>query len=175
MNAPPDRPYDWSRFEVHDYYDAPAREVFRAWATAGGLCRFFLEEARHASPAGRERAPGEAARPGDRYHWRWRHGPGIEGEFLGVDEDRLVAFTFGGMEVRVRPVPVDGGTRLDLEQTGIETDDAGRVRGHLNCRSCWVFFLTNLKSVLHHGHDLRDRRPERAMSIEVGFPLPEGG
>ena len=165
------QPYDWTRFTVHAYYSATPEELLRVWATSRGLCSFFLEEARLEGPAGEVRGPEEPARSGDRYAWTWRQGGSLEGTFLRVEE-QLVAFSFGSMQVEVRLVPVEGGTRLDLLQTDIADDERGRIMGHLNCRSCWVFFLTNLLSVLHHGTDLRDRSPERTMSMEVGFPVP---
>ncbi|MHC4505510.1 MAG: hypothetical protein ACYTFI_19570 [Planctomycetota bacterium] len=60
-------------------------------------------------------------------------------------------------------------TELRLIQTGIPNTPEGRVFGHLNCRSCWIFFLTNLKSVLDGGRDLRDPDPDKVSSMEVGF------
>jgi hypothetical protein len=42
----------------------------------------------------------------------------------------------------------------------------------MNCRICWVFFLTNLKSVLSTGADLRHENPGRANAHEGGFRLP---
>ncbi len=165
--------YDWTRFEICFYYDAPPESVFRAWATARGLESFFLETAEHRGPdgavRGAVRGPDDPVEPGDSYRWTWRHGHPLEGRFLTVDPACRIAFTFGSMRVDVRLVDVDGGTRLDLEQTAIPDTEDGRVRSHLNCRSCWIFFLTNLKSRLATGTDLRDELPERASSMEVGF------
>jgi hypothetical protein len=78
-------------------------------------------------------------------------------------------FTFGSLRVSVRFAAVDGQTELHLVQTGIPDSPDGRVFGHLNCRSCWIFFLTNLKAVLDAGTDLRDQNPARVSSMEVGF------
>jgi len=166
--------YDWTRFDVCFYYDVPRETVFRAWVTSRGLESFFLETAEHRAGDGAARGPDEAARAGDTYRWMWRHGHGIEGRFLEVESPTRISFTFGGMRVDIRLVEVAGGCRLDLEQTEIPDTDDGRVRGHLNCRSCWIFFLTNLKSRLAGGTDLRDELPERASSMEVGFVRPVG-
>lgn len=164
--------YDWTRFTLHHYYAAPRAQVYRSWATAAGLCSFLLERAEHERPDGSPRGDDEPVDAGDRYRWTWRHGHAISGEFLARRDDASLTFTFGGMEVRVDLVDVAGATRLDLLQTGIPDSEDGRVGGHLNCRSCWIFFLTNLQSVLERGLDLRDARPERASSMEVDFPLP---
>lgn len=168
--------YDWSRFDIVFYYDQPPGTVFRAWATAQGLTSFFVETASFATTAGAERAPQDTAMPGDRYRWDWRHPYWLEGEVIGVEQDRALSFTFGSMLVTVRLASIDGKTELQLRQTGIPDSADGRVFGHLNCRSCWIFFLTNLKSVLGTGVDLRDEDPGRVSSMEVGFvPLVISG
>lgn len=161
--------YDWSRFDIVFYYDRPPAEVFRAWSTSEGLTSFFVETAAFVSPDGVERQSKEFARVGDRYRWDWRHPYWLEGEVTGVEENRELAFTFGSMGVTIRLAEIDGQTELYLLQTGIPDSADGRVFGQLNCRSCWVFFLTNLKSVLGGGADLRDLDPARASSMEVGF------
>jgi uncharacterized protein YndB with AHSA1/START domain len=161
--------YDWSRFDIVFYYDRPVFEVFRAWSTAEGLTSFFVETAAFVSPDGVERRSDECAGIGDRYRWDWRHPYWLEGEVTGVEENRQLAFTFGSMAVSIRLAEIDGQTELCLRQTGIPDSADGRVFGHLNCRSCWVFFLTNLKSVLGGGADLRDQDPGRVSSMEVGF------
>ncbi len=161
--------YDWTRFDIVFYYDQPPAEVFRAWSTARGLTSFFVETAAFVSPDGVERDPDERACGGDRYRWDWRHPYWLEGEITGVEENRELAFTFGSMAVSIRLADVAGRTELCLLQTGIPDSADGRVFGHLNCRSCWIFFLTNLKSVLGSGIDLRDEDPARVSSMEVGF------
>ena len=85
-----------------------------------------------------------------------------------------MAFTFGDMEAEVRIADVGDRTELILRQWSIPNTDEGRASGHLNCRSCWVFFLANLQSVLEQGVDLRDKDPTKASSMEIGFqPLSE--
>ena len=167
--------YDWSRFEIVEYYDAPIEAVFGAWATAAGLESFFIQSAHIETPDGRVRASREVAQSGDRYRWEWRHPASLEGEITSVVENEAVSFTFGNMKVAIRFASVGDRTEVHLVQTGIADTPEGRVMGHLNCRSCWVFFLVNLKSVLGAKLDLRDVNPDRASAIEVGFvPLSQG-
>lgn len=161
--------YDWSRFDIVFYYDQSPSEVFRTWATPSGLTSFFIDRAVFTGPDGNERSPDEVVSAGDRYRWDWRHPYWLEGEITRVVPAREISFTFGSMRVSVRFADVDGKTELVLVQTGIPDSPDGRVFGHLNCRSCWIFFLTNLKSVLDTGTDLRDQDPGRASSMEVGF------
>ena len=161
--------YDWTRFQVIYYYSAPIERVFHAWATAEGLESFFLEKGTFATESGEERATDESARPQDTYRWEWRHGHAIDGVIYNVVPNRSMAFTFGDMEAEVRLTVVGDQTELVLRQWSIPNTDEGRAIGHLNCRSCWIYFLTNLQSVLEHGVDLRNTDPKRVSSMEIGF------
>jgi uncharacterized protein YndB with AHSA1/START domain len=152
--------YDWTRFEITFFYYAPLDRVFRAWATPGGLESFFIKECRTAADKQ------ELVSAGDAYLFRYVHGYEHDGRFLAVEENGCIRFTFGSMEVAVSFDTIDNGTRVVLQQSGIED----QVFSHMNCRSCWLFFMTNLKSVLEHGIDLRDHEhPDRASSMEVGY------
>ena len=168
--------YDWSRFDIVFYYDQAPEEVFRAWTTPAGLTSFFIDRATFTGPDGAERAGQETTVAGDRYRWDWRHPYWLEGDVTRVVADQELGFTFGSMQVSVHFAAVEGKTELHLVQSGIPDSPDGRVFGHLNCRSCWIFFLTNLKSVLDTGTDLRDDDPGRVSSMEVGFAsVAEGG
>ncbi len=168
--------YDWSKFEVVFYYDQSIDDVFGFWVTASGLEAFFVERATFKSEDGVTRAPNDAAEKGDQYRWEWRQPAAVEGEVINVRDIEEFSFTFGGMKVSVYFSKVGNQTELHLIQSDIPDTADGRVLGHLNCRSCWVFFLTNLKSILDTGRDLRDSSPERVSSMEVGFkPLSRNG
>ena len=107
--------------------------------------------------------------PGTRYRWRGIHDYAGEGQFLEITDESVV-FTFGGRyHVRVRVTPQGTGTCLHLRQSGIGEEEGEQVNGSLNCRSCWIYFLVNLKSVIEFGTDLRDRNPATADAISVGF------
>jgi len=162
--------YDWSRFQIVFYYAASVETVYRAWSTAAGLESFLLVNATFSDAKGggiRDRLSVAAA--GDKYRWFWAHGFELEGTVLVAANNAEFSFTFGAMRVDIRLSPIRGQTELVLEQTAIDTTDAGRVSGHLNCRSCWIFFLANLLSVLDHHVDLRNQAPDLASSMEVGF------
>jgi uncharacterized protein YndB with AHSA1/START domain len=168
--ALPGDAYDWTSFRIHHYYAAPADAVFRAVATASGLERWFLADASFRTRDGAPRAPDEVVAAGDSYRWRWIHPATLEGEVLACEPGSHAAFTFGSMRVDLRVESVDDRTRLTLRQTDCRNDPEGRVWNHLNCRCCWAHFLTNLKAVLEHGIDLRERsRPDRADCTSVGY------
>ena len=163
--------YDWSQFNVHMYYLAPIEDVFRRFATASGLESFYIGKAEHRAPDGTVRGPDEVVQAGDTYHWTYLHDFAHGGSFLYVQPERLVRFTFGDVTVDIRFREVEGATEVDLHQTGCATRDPDRAWQHVNCRSCWVYFLTNLRSVLAHGVDLRDRdHPQWNDSVSIGWP-----
>lgn len=165
--------YDWSQFHVHMYYLAPLEEVFRRFATAVGLESFYIARAEHQATDGSPRGRDEVVRPGDTYHWSYVHDFAHGGTFLEVQANRLVRFTFGDMTVAVRFRAVEDATEVALHQTGCATEDPERAWQHVNCRSCWVYFLTNLRSVLAGDVDLRDRdHPEWNDSVSIGWTPP---
>ncbi len=85
-----------------------------------------------------------------------------------------LAFSFGAsMQVNIQFLDTGSGIRVHLHQSDIPATEEGRVIGHLNCRCCWIFFMTNLVSILSNGTDLRDLDEARVSSMEVGFNPPE--
>ena len=167
--------YDWSQFTVNSVYRAPIEQVWRSWATPGGLESFFIRSAEVRSPTGDLRKPDEEVQVGDRYHWRFWHPFEHKGEILAVTSRESLTFSFGSMEVTVTVSPYEDATEVTLNQRGCRTDPEGMAHDHLNCRSCWVYFLTNLQSVITYGHDLRDpEAPAWADAISIHWNLDEG-
>ena len=165
------QPHDWSVFDVYLYMEAAPLDVLRYWQTVEGFTQFFVA----AMTAGQDNSgEGEEVNlsileTGSRYNWRYIHDYSGEGLILQVT-DRAVEFTFGAnYSVNVSVTPIGSGTRLHLRQSGIGQDDREQVQGTLNCRSCWLYFLVNLKSVVESGNDLRDQNPATADAISVGF------
>jgi uncharacterized protein YndB with AHSA1/START domain len=167
--------YDWSQFHVRMYYLAPLAKVFRRFVTAAGLESFFIFKAVHTRADGGIRGAEEQVEGGDSYHWTYVHDFAHGGRFERVETDRLVAFTFGEMTVTIAFRDVGGATEVDLHQTNCATEDPDRAWQHVNCRSCWIYFLTNLRSVLAGGPDVRDfDHPNWNDSVSIGFD-PDSG
>jgi hypothetical protein len=157
------------------YYLAPLEEVFRRFSTAAGLESFFIHQATHIAPDGTQRASDEPAQSGDDYHWTYVHDFAHGGRFEQVEPGRLVRFTFGPMMVDIHFRDLGEATEVDLHQTNCATVDPERAWQHLNCRSCWIYFMTNLRSVLAGGPDIRDHQhPNWNDSVGIGFD-PDAG
>jgi hypothetical protein len=157
------------------YYLAPLQQVFRRFSTAVGLQSFFIHEARHVAADGTPRRPDETVQTGDSYHWTYVHDLAHGGHFLQVHTDQRVQFSFGSMLVDIHFRDVGAGTEVDLHQTNCSTVDPERAWQHVNCRSCWIYFMTNLRSVLNDGPDLRDHdHPNWNDSVSIGFDPSSG-
>jgi hypothetical protein len=162
--------YDWSQFYVHMYYRAPIDEVFRRFATAAGMESFYVKQATFTAPDGAVRGPDEFYASGDAYLFDYVHDYSHGGRILGMTEEEMVAFTFGECQVTIRFRELEDATEVALHQTDCPLEDPQRAWMHLNCRSCWIYFMTNLRSVLAGGPDVRDfDHPEWNDSVSIGW------
>jgi hypothetical protein len=166
--------YDWSRFDVHMLLPAHVDAVYDCWATAAGMERFFARRFEFITPEGAPREPTDRSHVGDSYRLTFHHPSELEGRVLECRPGRLFAFSFGQMRVDVAFEPDGDRTLVRLVQSDIPTDDVGRAQSHLNCRSCWIYYLMNLRSVLEHDRDLRDSQlPDNPVGIDFGRLLEE--
>jgi hypothetical protein len=144
------------------------------WATPGGLEKFFIKSAKHFNSDLTVKKPFEIASSGDIYHWTWIHDYELQGEIIEVTEKPSISFTFGDMAVRVEITDAGNKALVKLIQYNIpDTTEEDKASSHLNCRSCWVFYMTNLKSVLEKGYDLRDDNPDHSDCIAVHYKHPK--
>lgn len=161
--------YDWSTFSITFYYNAHITRVFRTWTTAAGLESFFIERCVFSNAQSDGREINEQPRVGDQYNWQFRQAFNVHGEVKAIEDKQQFSFSFGQMHVDIYFRVVGEQTEVQLVQSQIPDTADGQVMGHLNCRSCWIFFMTNLSSVLEYGKDLRDQNPEIVSSMEVGY------
>lgn len=143
--------YDWTQFYVHMYYLAPLDKVFARFATPAGMESFYVRTATFIDPHQNVRAPDETFKSDDCYQFDYVHNFSHDGEVLDLEPNELVSFTFGQCVVSIRFREIEGGTEVALHQTGCPLEDPDRAWMHLNCRSCWIYFMTNLRSVLAGG------------------------
>lgn len=152
---------DWGKFVVRIYLKAAPEEIYTAWATEAGLARWFLAIAKF-RPNGRWRDVDEPAVKGDAIEWTWVGNKNfvMKGSVLGAESPGRFAFTFGrSARVTVAIKPDRDRTLVQLTQSHMPDTPESR-RDYVDCHSWWTFYLTNLKSVLEGGRDLRERDPE---------------
>ena len=155
------------------YIKANVEQVFQAWVIPNQLERWFIATAHYTVPDGAPRQPNELVRSGDDYHWQWHQDLEVQGKVLKVVENEVFQFTFGtnndGKAIVVTVTfSYDGDeTLVQLSQSNMTDTPADHVGYHLSCNLGWSFFMTNLKALLEHGVDLREKTPERAYATRA--------
>jgi uncharacterized protein YndB with AHSA1/START domain len=156
--------FDWSRFVKRIPVNGQTQSLYDLWTTQEGLERWFLRHADFKQKDGQPRGRTARIEPGDTYEWRW-HGWEDEmverGTILEVNGRDKIKFVFGKAgTVTVTIVKESGMPLVELVQDKIPSDEESKVNFHLGCQTGWVFYLTNLKSVVEGGLDLRNKRTD---------------
>jgi hypothetical protein len=155
--------HDWSRFLLRIPVRAGKATLYYHWTTGEGLENWFLRKAAFIKHDGTSKNRTTPAEVNDSYEWLW-HGWSDEvvekGKILAMS-DNFLSFSFGKAgDVDVRIKQEQDETIVELLQYNIPTDESSRVYYHIGCAKGWLFYLTNLKSVLEGGIDLRNRNVE---------------
>ncbi len=153
--------YDWSKFTLRIPVNASAEKIYSALATQNGIESWFLRSACYYDSESKQRNAGEFIQKGDRYTWLW-HGyddDTIEHNYiLDANGEDSLSFVFAGhCIVTITVGTLDAETIVQLTQENIPTGEEGKVNIHIGCMEGWTFYLTNLKSLLEGGIDLRNR------------------
>ncbi len=160
-SVPGDSEHDWSRFTLRIPVARPATAIFPLLSTRSGIEIWFLREAIFKAQNDVERASTESIEPNDQYAWRWHGWPDEvqeHGVILENNGKDAVSFTFAGnCTVTIRISEAGEQSIVELTQENIPTDESSRVRYHHGCSTGWLFYLTNLKSLLEGGLDLRNK------------------
>lgn len=154
---------NWKSFTVRMDVQAPVEVIYRAWTTRAGLESWFLRKSVFINAGGTIRGPEEETQPGDQYTWMWHGWPDEtveKGEVLACNGKDEIHFTLGKAgNFRVRIYTESGETIVEILQEDIPDDETGKHTFYVGCKTGWTFYLTNLKSVLAGGHDLRNKKP----------------
>ena len=161
--------YDWSTFRITYYYNAHIIRVFRTWTQSAGLESFLITRGVYTSKQNTVRDDDESPAKGDHYHWQFRSNLEVSGDITQYIEKQKFAFTLGDMQVDLNFSVLGDQTEVELIQSNIPVTNEGKVSEHLNWHSRWIFFMTNLSSVLDYGNDLRDENVNLTASMELGF------
>lgn len=156
-----DKFHDWSKFSKRVSIKAGIQNVYDAWTKQANLEQWFLRSAEFTKPDNSARDKDAHTQKGDTYKWMW-YGYGDDvverGTVLEANGKDFLQFTFtGGCIVSVHIKVEQGVTIAELWQEQIPTDDSAKVQLHISCSIGWTFFLTNLKSILEGGIDLRNK------------------
>lgn len=153
--------YSWKQFTLHIPIKASAKSIYDAWATQKGLESWFLRMAQFSKPDGSLRPKNSVIEKGDIYKWLWfGYDDTIveEKEILAANGWDELKFSFsGGCIVTVTIKKENGETICELVQEMPMDDEKEQQHFFIECGKGWTFYLTNLKSILEGGLDLRNK------------------
>jgi len=152
-----EKSFNMQSFHHSIYITKPVDEVYNYVGTGNGLTKWFIGKSVYTSKDGKQRKDAEIVQVSDEYEWRWlAKNFSTKGKVLETKENSLFKFTFGSLFIVTITLKEDRGrTLFTLKQEyaeGVNHNDFA----HINCCVCWGFFITNLKSVIEFGNDLRE-------------------
>lgn len=155
---------EWSKFLLRVNINLPTDAVFKAFKTRRGLESWFLRKALIKDQSGQPRNPEAQIEQGDTYEWYWHGYPDSiveKGEILENNHTNRFSFTFSmGCPVTISLYEEAGETIVELSESELPTDESTRLNHFVGDSRGWIFYLTNLKSVLEGGLDLRNKKEE---------------
>jgi len=157
--------YNWASFKKRIDIDAPIERVYQMWATRNGMEKWFLRQCAYHGLDGALLTGDALVSEGDGFDWLWHGWPDNEahkGKILSANGNDSLSFTFGhqaapDMVCAVRIYTEQNTTICELVQNNIPVDDKNKSAYHLGCSLGWAFYMTNLKSILEGGIDLRNK------------------
>lgn len=152
---------DWSRFVTRINVKVPVETIYNAWATREGMESWFLRLSEYKSSYGTIREANEPVATGDTYKWLW-HGWSDDtveyGQILAINDKDHFKFSFGKAGICTVNIKTEEGEEIvELMQEEIPTDEKGKLNYYTGCKTGWAFYLSNLKSILEGGIDLRNK------------------
>jgi len=143
----PNKKYDWSQFIQRLPVAAPAEKVFKMWTDPKMMNKWLVEDAKM------------PLKKNGTYEWTWYGGFKDSGKILSVRKPSKLVFTFAGSKCEVQIKKNKRGSMVTLRQYSIPDSDEHKVV-HLSCSNGWTFYLTNLKTYMEYGIDLRETDPD---------------
>lgn len=154
-------PSDFSQFKLRVNIKTSIENAYRAWATPAGLESWFLRQVVFSADNGVVRAGDELIKEKDQYKMYFNCYPDSvteDGKVLKANDKNLFSFTFSkGCPVTISIYPEHEETIVELVESNLPTDETTIKRYYIGDSKGWIFYLTNLKSVLEGGLDLRNK------------------
>ena len=176
---------DWFGFTQVIHIRTDAVNAWRMLATCDGLERWFLGKADAWTHDGRQWPREVSLEHGAKLRMTWMcvgacdergtfstEEQSEDNDVLRTEAPQRIRLGWysgkGWVEFRVSPHLADGRVTIELEQRMHPSSDFRQLeQAYIGCREGWAFYLTNLKSVLEYGTDLRERTPDRKGIINL--------
>ena len=158
--------FNMNAFTHAVYLNAPLEKVYEYAATPSGITKWFIGKAKYYYKDSHIRLGNEQVQKGDTYLWNWlAKDLELKGIVTDAVENKVFQFTFSPLYlVTIKLFSENGKTKLTLKQEYQESAEKNDFN-YINCCTCWVFFLTNLKSVIENGTDLRETEVSDEMAV----------
>jgi hypothetical protein len=152
--------HDFSTFKLRVNVRTSLENAFQAWATSAGQKSWFLGKTTFADPEGRMRGDNEMAQVGDDYALYFPFNlnePVVKGKILKNNGKDVFSFSFANdIPVTITIYKEHEETIVELIESNLPTDQGSVAKQFMSDSKGWVFYLTNLKSTLEGGLDLRN-------------------
>jgi uncharacterized protein YndB with AHSA1/START domain len=151
---------DFSQFKLRVNIKTSVENAYQAWATPAGLKSWFLGRVVITDENGVDRKPDEMAKANDDYSFFFANYPdtvGLKGKILKANDKNVFSFSFSkDVPVTITIYSEGGETIVELIESNMATDMDNVKKQYCGDSKGWVFYLTNLKSILEGGLDLRN-------------------
>lgn len=155
---------DFSEFKLRVNIKTTVENAYKAWATASGLESWFLRKAVFKNEKGESRKADDPIQEKDEYTIFFHGYPDSvaeKGKVLQANGKNLFSFTFSkGCPVSISIYQEHNETMVELFESKLPTDEQTIIRHYIGDSKGWIFYLTNLKSILEGGLDLRNKNDE---------------
>ncbi|CAN5768596.1 hypothetical protein BH11BAC3_BH11BAC3_04740 [soil metagenome] len=157
--------YHWANFSRRININSSVESIYEMWSTAAGMEKWFLRQCIITNEKGISKPSANAVAAGDLFTWRWYGWSDEvkeEGTILEANGTDKFKFTFGqvgaeNMECTVKIYNEPEETICEITQENIPENEKGKTYYHIGCLTGWIFYLTNLKSILEGAVDLRNK------------------
>jgi uncharacterized protein YndB with AHSA1/START domain len=153
--------YNWNHFTKRITIKASTQEIFNAWTTQSGLEKWFLRRAEFTDKNKNIRDRNSSVIAGDTYQWTWFGYPDSVHEhhtILETNGNDYLKFRFSGGCIVTVIIKNENGEKIcELSQDMTPAEENKRLMFFIECGNGWAFYMTNLKSILEGGIDLRNK------------------
>ncbi|HRD57380.1 MAG TPA: SRPBCC domain-containing protein [Ferruginibacter sp.] len=157
--------YDWTQFTKSITVKTTKEKLYHAFASRQGMEQWFLRQCEYKTGQGNFLEANECASSGIQYRWLWwgwSDDTVESGQVLQANGIDVFEFTFNAngknnMNIKISLHAEGNEWRVSLHQYNIPIDEESKTMYHVGCGEGWTFYLTNLKSVMEGGIDLRNK------------------
>ncbi|MFI5135298.1 MAG: hypothetical protein ACHQD9_05560 [Chitinophagales bacterium] len=153
--------FDWSKFTLQISVRAETQSVYNAWAVPTALEKWLVSKAEFSIAFTILKSQFDLVQDGDCFEWSWKHDgilDGVKGKIVEANGENFLRFILDDTSMLCVTIRKENGeTLVELFHKNISANDEALIVNYLSYLKEWSFYLTNLKSFLEGGIDLRTK------------------